>query len=158
MFHERVALMLGPRLSFRLLRLWWWIWRPVLAGVRVLIIDDGQVMLVRHTYRRGWFLPGGILARGETCEDGARREAREETGLELHVLELLGVYTSLARNLTDHVMVFIARPGPTVGEPDHEIAEARWFPADNLPPGVDPSVPRRLAEFRRGARGLVDRW
>ena len=56
-------------------------YRPVTVGVRVMLIRDGQVLLIRHSYLRGWYLPGGGLKRGESMEAAARREAREESGL-----------------------------------------------------------------------------
>lgn len=157
-FADRVAHFLGPKLSFRLAHVWWWLRRPVVMGVRIIVIRDGEVLLVRHTYRPGWFFPGGMVNRREMLQDAARREAREETGVEVHSLELLGVYTSIARYVTDHVAAFVASAGDTRGAPDHEIAEAAWFPLDALPPGVDPSVPRRLTELSSGTRGFHGPW
>lgn len=155
---DRVAHILGPRLSYRLVSVWWWLRRPVVIGVRVVVLRDNYVLLVRHTYREGWFFPGGIVGRGEILSAAARREVREETGIDITDIELLGVYTSFAKYVTDHVAAFTARGGDTVGTPDHEIAEAAWFPRDALPRNVDPSVPRRLREVDLGRRGLHGRW
>jgi 8-oxo-dGTP pyrophosphatase MutT (NUDIX family) len=157
-FVDRVAKLLGPRLSYRLVHAWWWLRRPVVIGVRTVVLGEGQVLLVRHAYRRGWFFPGGMVSRGESLEEAARRETLEETGIEVHDMQLLGVYTSFAQYITDHVVVFTATPGKTVGEPDHEIAATQWFALDALPGTVDGSVRRRLDEVHAGVRGLHGRW
>ncbi len=71
----------------------------LLVGVSALILDDqGRLLLLDHTYRRSvtWGMPGGYLGRGESLEEGLRREVREETGLEVQVGELL------AAELTNH--------------------------------------------------------
>lgn len=57
-----------------------------ITGVRVLVLCDRQLLLVEHEtrkYGRFWILPGGGQEPGETLHQAARREVREETGLEL---------------------------------------------------------------------------
>ena len=60
-------------------KLWWG--RAVTLGVRVMAIRDDAVLLVRHSYIAGWYLPGGGVDRSETCEAAALRELGEEAGL-----------------------------------------------------------------------------
>jgi ADP-ribose pyrophosphatase YjhB (NUDIX family) len=128
----------------------WWITRPVIVGVRVILARDGQILLVRHTYEDLWFMPGGGVKRGETLEAAARREAREEVGAAIEELRLFGVYTHLKTNQTDHIVVFEAG-GFTVNEgTSGEIAEARWFPLDSLPANMSPGQRRRVIEYLRG--------
>lgn len=45
--------------AYGLIRTYWWIRRPVVLGVRVLVADGDQVLLIKHSYRDGWFLPVG---------------------------------------------------------------------------------------------------
>ena len=66
------------RLLYLVYRAYCFLFRPRTLGVRVLLIKDGKALLVRQTYIAGWFLPGGGIERGETLEEAARREAREE--------------------------------------------------------------------------------
>jgi 8-oxo-dGTP pyrophosphatase MutT (NUDIX family) len=127
-------------------RVFCFIFRPVRAGVRVMMIEGNKVWLVRQTYMPGWFMPGGGLKRGETLEQAARREAYEETGAELGELRLMGTYTNFTDWKTDHNIVFICEDFRITGRPDHEIAEARAFPINELPDGLWPGHRRRLDE------------
>jgi len=131
-------------------KIYCFIFRPVRMGVRALMIQGGKVWLVRHTYVRGWFLPGGGPKRGETLEHAARREALEETGAELGEMTLMGVYTNFVQWKTDHSIVFICKDFKITGRPDGEIAEMRAFSLDDLPADVFSSHRLRLDEYRAG--------
>jgi ADP-ribose pyrophosphatase YjhB (NUDIX family) len=131
-------------------RIYCFIFRPVRTGVRVMMIQDGKVLLVRQTYMPGWFLPGGGVKRGETLDQAARREAREETGAELGGIQLMGAYTNLTEWKTDHNIVFLCSDYKVTGQPDREIAEVRSFPLSELPQGIWPGHRRRLEEARAG--------
>ncbi len=131
-------------------RIYTFIFRPVRMGVRVMMIKDGQVLLVRHTYTAGWFMPGGGLKRGETLEQAARREAEEEVGAELKELQLMGAYTGFKDWKTDHNIVFICHEFTLNGKQDSEIAESRFFKLDELPDELWPGHRNRLEEYRRG--------
>lgn len=95
---------------------------------------DGALLLVRHSYRRWWGFPGGLLKRGEDVAAGARREAREETGLDVELLGEPSVVVDPGPRRVD--VVFRGRP---VGDPSAasagspEIVELAWFPPDALP-------------------------
>ena len=71
------------RLLYHAFRIYCFFFRPILIGVRTMMIKNDKVLLVRHTYIPGWFMPGGGLKRGETLEQAARREVFEETGAQL---------------------------------------------------------------------------
>ena len=137
------------RLAHLLRSVYYFFTRPILLGVRVMLIQNGQVLLVRHTYVDGWYFPGGGLKRGETLEAAARREVREEAGVEAGPLELVGVYTSHAWK-TDHNALFRCVDFKIVGKSDSEIAEARFFPLEKLPEGIIPGHRQRIDEFRLG--------
>ncbi|MCC7117948.1 MAG: NUDIX domain-containing protein [Anaerolineales bacterium] len=137
------------RLLYLAYRIFCFLFRPVRMGVRVMMIQDQCVTLVRQTYLRGWFMPGGGLKRGETLEQAARREAREETGAELGALTLMGAYTNFADWRTDHNLVFVCRDFKIIGTPDQEIAELKTFPLDQLPADLWPGHSRRIEEYRQ---------
>ncbi len=138
------------RLAYLLNKAFLFFVRPVRLGVRVMMIKENQVLLVRQSYMPGWFMPGGGLKRGETLEDAARREAREEVGASLGAIKLIGTYTNFKEWKTDHNIVFLADDFHINGKHDHEVSEIRYFPLDDLPTGLWPGHRRRLEEFRAG--------
>lgn len=85
---ERVAL----RIAHRLRHIWRKLAKPELRGVSMILRDpEGRVLFVRHSYGPpNWSLPGGGIGHAEVPEDAARREMREELGLDLAELEVLG--------------------------------------------------------------------
>jgi len=125
-------------------RVYWRLFNPVTIGVRIAAIDNGKVLLVRHTYMRGWYLPGGGLKAGETLEQAARRELREETGLRASNIALVGAFTNMQGGQTDHVLLFLATPEGEASPSSPEIAECRWFALDALPEDCPPGTRRRL--------------
>src|SRR5258706_141045 len=63
------------------------------VSVSALIIEDTRVLLAHRRAIDWWNLPGGAVDPGETVAAGLRREVREETGLEVEVGQLVGVYS-----------------------------------------------------------------
>jgi 8-oxo-dGTP diphosphatase len=74
---------LGYRWAYRGLRVWWHVRRPHTHGSAVALWHRGAILLVRTSYRDCYCLPGGFVRRGELSEQAARRELREELGIEL---------------------------------------------------------------------------
>ncbi len=133
------------RLLYLAYRAYLSLFRPVIFGVRILLVQHQRVLLVRHTYRSGWHLPGGGIRRGETVEMAARREAREETGTELERITLLGIFPNFDDYPNGHQILFHCDHFRLVGTPDAEIAEVRFFSLDELPADM-PSSHRRQVE------------
>lgn len=131
-------------------KIYCFILRPIRMGVRVLMLEDDKVWLIRHTYLPGWFMPGGGLKKWETLEEAVRREAREETGAELGEVSLVGTFTSFIQWKTDHAVVFLCKDFKFIGKSDGEIAEKKLFPLDTLPEDTFPSHRRLLDAFRKG--------
>jgi ADP-ribose pyrophosphatase YjhB (NUDIX family) len=90
---------------------------------------EPEVLLLRRAVEPGsgaWDLPAGFLDPHESSEEGAVREAREESGLDVELIRLIGVYSSPAGNAV--AAVYHARPrdpGAPV-ETDHESSEHAW--------------------------------
>ena len=107
------------------------------VDVVVLLPGDCVVLVERRNPPLGWALPGGFVDWGETLEAAAVREAREETGLEVRLVDLLGCYSDPARDPRGHTVsaVFLGRAeGQPQGGDDAARAEA--FPWTALPPLV----------------------
>jgi len=69
--------------------------RKPIVGVGGVVIEDGRALLIRRGSEPllgQWSIPGGTLELGETLAEGAERELKEETGLEVRVLELIEVF------------------------------------------------------------------
>jgi 8-oxo-dGTP pyrophosphatase MutT (NUDIX family) len=130
--------------------IYWKIFHPLTWGVRLMLIQDDEIVLVRHTYRPGWYLPGGGVKRRETFQDAARREAREEAGATLGVLEFWGVYSNLIGDTSDHEIVLLCQDFELGGKSDHEIAECRPFPLRELPSGTIVGVQKCVQQYLAG--------
>jgi 8-oxo-dGTP pyrophosphatase MutT (NUDIX family) len=124
------------RIAYRLIQAWTWLARPVTIGVRIILVQDREVLLVRHTYMPGWHFPGGYINRGETPMEAAAREAREEAGAELMELpSLVGLYSHFGDGNSNHVAVYVCRKFRQYRATDRwEIAERKSFALDALPP------------------------
>lgn len=128
--------------------------RGMTLGTRTLVLKDqaGEVLLVRHGYAPGWLLPGGGVERGEALVDAAMRELNEEAGIVAEAEPVLhGIFLNDAQFRGDHVACFVLHRFRTAAfSPGAEIAEAKFFPVDQLPEGTTPGTRRRLAEVLEG--------
>ena len=133
--------------------------RGMTLGVRVLATDpQGRVMLVKHTYLAGWWLPGGGVDRGETTPDAAMRELREEAGLVATTPpRLISVHSNERFFRGDHVLVYrIDRFSLTERTSHGEIAEIGWFDPAALPEDTHRATRTRLTEALGGETAQLD--
>jgi 8-oxo-dGTP pyrophosphatase MutT (NUDIX family) len=123
------------RVAYTLLRCYWFVARPVGDGVKCVLRDGEQILLVRHTYgRRSWQFPGGTVKRSEPPQIAARREIREELGLDIDSWTPLATIAGRAHYRRDSVHCFQAEvrdPALTVDR--GEIAAVGWFERTALP-------------------------
>jgi len=127
--------------------------RGMTLGVRGVAIDgEGRVLLVKHTYVMGWWLPGGGVDRGETTQAAVVREMREEAGLIATVPpRLISIHSNERYFRGDHVLVFAVDAFTLEDRTSHgEIAEIGWFAPDALPEDAHRSTRARLAEIFGG--------
>jgi 8-oxo-dGTP pyrophosphatase MutT (NUDIX family) len=130
---------------------------PFSLGVRILVRnEDNHVLLVRHSYMRGWYLPGGGVDGGEVMAEAAVRELQEEAGISAAAdLRLLGVYLNRESFGRDHIGLFEAVAWEALDsflQPNGEILEARFFSPDDLPESTTRATAERVAEFCLGDR------
>jgi ADP-ribose pyrophosphatase YjhB (NUDIX family) len=119
------------------------------ASVAVIITNrDGKVLLLEHFLRpaSGWGIPGGFLEHGEQPATAARRELREETGIELENVRLLRVRT-LYRHLE---FLFRAESNETGAVKSREIKSLEWFSPDAMPADLNDIQKETIEKVLRG--------
>jgi 8-oxo-dGTP pyrophosphatase MutT (NUDIX family) len=135
-------------------RIYWRVLRPQTLGTRAVLVDEsGRILLVKHHYLKGWYLPGGKIGKRESIIDGLRRELREEVGIELLASspKILGVYSSFAEYKSDHIVVFVVTEWKQQVKSHFEIADQEFFAPDDLPQDTSPATKRRITEFLQGS-------
>ena|SRR5688572_15847347 len=128
-------------------------------AARVLVISDADTILLLHAQdfegHRWWLMPGGGLDAGESFEEAARREVREETGRDLVVGPLIWTrrhtYNWNGTPQDQYERYFAARcnaefvVAPTV--PDTYVIGYRWWHLREIEDATDDFTPRRLATY-----------
>jgi ADP-ribose pyrophosphatase YjhB (NUDIX family) len=106
-----------------------------------LVVRDGRVLLVRRSrepFLDWWDVPGGYLDYDEHPEEAARRELREETGYEIRITRLLGVYVSRYGPSDQHTLdlIYLAEVAGGEERPGDDAAAIGWFAPNELPAQV----------------------
>jgi 8-oxo-dGTP diphosphatase len=118
--------------AYRAARAWWFLRRPKHRGAVVAVWHDGEILVVRTSYRSRWDLPGGGLDVGEDAKMAALRELREEIGLALpaDALALAQADEIFWEYRHDHVTVFetILAERPILHLDNREIIAAEFRP------------------------------
>jgi 8-oxo-dGTP diphosphatase len=111
------------------------IFRNPVPTVDVIIeYEGGVVLILRKNPPPGWALPGGFVDYGETAQAAVRREAKEETNLELAGLKMFSVYSDPARDPRQHTIttVFVAQGHGRLKGGD-DASKAQVFNLEDLP-------------------------
>jgi 8-oxo-dGTP diphosphatase len=108
------------------------------VGVGVLIVDDDKILLGKRIGALGngtWALPGGLMEKFETFEDCAKREVKEETGLDIEGLEVISLSNDVMYG--DHTITIGLKANKFVGKPEvkepSKCEKWEWFDIDDLP-------------------------
>ncbi len=146
--HQRLIIRLARSLR-PVQRLWWRVRRPTVMGACAMVVNEaGEMLLVRHTYMRGWHFPGGGVGKRETVLAAMHRELKEELGLTVTgEAGLVGVYTNPGDPRASHVAFYRVESYEMDFKPNIEIAEWRFFAADQLPPDAGRGPRNRVAEM-----------
>ena len=123
---ETLREMVKPRHGYRI------------TTVDPVIIRSGRVLLQKRSFglfKGFWVLPGGRVDAGEDTWSACTREAREETGLKVSIVRMIGFYDDPDRDPEKHAvsMAFLCRPLGGRLRKSSEATEIKWFPLDRLP-------------------------
>lgn len=119
----------------------------------IISMGEGIVLIERLNPPHGWALPGGFVDYGESLEEAAIREAREETGLEINNLRQFRAYSDPERDPRQHniSMVFTADACGEAKAGDDAI-NVRLFPLDTLPTPLCFDHARILSDYIAGKK------
>jgi 8-oxo-dGTP diphosphatase len=114
-------------------------------GVFALIFDDeGHILLGHRRDVDWWNLPGGGMEACETVDEALCREVREETGLDVEVGQLVGVYSKPQKQ--EVVLAFRCHVIGGMLQPTEEIRESRYFAPGALPTNTLPKHRQRVED------------
>lgn len=139
----------------------------VSPGTVAVILDEtrSNVLLHLRDDQPMWSMPGGPPDFGESFSTCITRETKEETGLNIEIVRLIGVYSdpefwifsypdgnrahAFAAAFECTVLSGELRPNMT------DSLEVKWFPVDDLPDNVMPMHPKVIADCIKGAEGII---
>ena len=131
---------------------------PIDLGVVAVVEQEGQIVLVRHSYRGGWSFPGGSVDHNEAPGQAILRELQEEIGLTASAPpELLGAYIRPGLWASNLVLFYRVREAAFAFKPSWEICEYCLVDPHNPPAGTTRASRRRLQEIY-GGTALVPYW
>lgn len=119
----------------------------------VVVNDDGRILVVQRRDNGEWQPPGGVLELDETIEEGLHREVQEETGIEVHIDRLTGVY----KNMRLGVVALVFRCGPSGGalRKSSETEKVRWMSTQEVESIMSPAFAIRVRDALGGTATAI---
>lgn len=119
-------------------------------GLSVLLIER-----MNEPFKGCWAFPGGFMEMEEYAEDCAKRELKEETGLEIRTMRQLGTFADVDRDPRGRTVsiAYYAMVVKSEVKASDDAAQARWFPIDSIPPLAfdhDKILRMALEEIKKG--------
>ena len=130
-------------------KLYWSLFRPYRPGAKTFIFNQDQLLLVRLGYgHKKWVLPGGGIDKGEKPEEAAKREVKEEAGLDVENLIYIGKRFNTNQYKKVDVFYYMAKTNnPDLIIDGQEVVDAGWFRLDELPKEITPRVGEEIIMY-----------
>lgn len=118
--------------------------RHSVSVVGIVVNSSRQVLAIRRRDNGHWQPPGGVLELNETFEQGVVREVAEETGAQVAIERLSGVYKNVKAGIV--AIAFRCRPLTEPAEQTHEAAEVHWIDQTDVPRLMTPTFTARVLD------------
>jgi 8-oxo-dGTP pyrophosphatase MutT (NUDIX family) len=133
--------------------------RPILlVGAAVLVLDEqNRLLMMKRSDIERWGIPGGSMEPGEVVEEAAKREAFEETNLEIGEMSLFGVFSGPelyykypnGDEVYNVSIVYVSRDWDGEIKLNREHTEWKWFAASDIPEDISPPIKPVVEQFKR---------
>jgi ADP-ribose pyrophosphatase YjhB (NUDIX family) len=130
----------------------------LMVGAATLIVDEqNRLLLMKRSDSGCWGPPGGAVELGEVVEMAARREVREETGLELNEMSLFGVFSGPelfyrypnGDEVYNVTITYLVRDWYGEIRLNGEHTDWRWFALEDIPENISPPIKPAIEHFKR---------
>lgn len=127
------------------------------VGCGAVIVNEKNELLLqlrnKAPEKEYWSIPGGKLELFETFEEAVKREVKEEIGVEVQVIDLLGICDHIIKNEERHwvspsFLCKIVRGEPQIMEPTKHL-DMKWFPVDNLPEKITITTQDAVKNYKK---------
>jgi ADP-ribose pyrophosphatase YjhB (NUDIX family) len=119
---------------------------PGLA-VNVAVIHENKILLTKREDFETWILPSGGVEDDESIAQAAIRETKEETGLDVELTKLVGIYSRLGNMSPVHAVLFVAKPiGGEIKCQEGETIAVEWFPFNEIPSPLSAGHKKRIED------------
>jgi len=128
---------------------------PELA-VNIAVIHENRILLTKREDFETWILPSGGVEDDESIAQAAIRETEEETGLDVELTRLVGIYSRLGNMATVHAVLFVAKPiGGEIKCQEGETIAVEWFAFDETPSPLSFGQKKKIEDAVAGVNGIV---
>lgn len=122
--------------------------RHSVSAAGVIVNREGNILVIKRRDNGEWQPPGGVLELAETIEEGLRREILEETGIEVSIDRLTGVYKNMGLGVI--ALVFQCAPRGGQIRTSSETEEVRWMSTDEIQSTMTPAFAIRVRDALGG--------
>jgi ADP-ribose pyrophosphatase YjhB (NUDIX family) len=123
----------------------------------VFIVNDGKVLLAKRgiePFKDWWDSIGGFVEEDESPQEAAIRETREETGLEIKIIEVIGTGKAMYNDQSINPIAFLAEIISGTPKATDDVSELKWFDLKSLPDNIAFEGNRKVLDSLRQRFGL----